>query len=193
MQFSVLDSQSDLANGKLDYLVSHIMPGYSCGNNELPMYYDGAVVRDAQDRWLGVVVLNPGAIIYYTAPKLLPAWHHFNHPPNTCSTLADLDGDGVPEVLVGRGDGYVTQYAMASGKVMGTVFVGDQVRAIVTLGDRVAAGTDRGLVLLDQKLQIVGFRAGSVSSLAVLEGSAPASQVLAAALTAGDIVGLRAR
>jgi len=191
MQFSVLDSQSDLANGKLDHIVSHFMPGYSCGNNELPMYYDGAVVRDARGRWLGVLVLNPGAVIYYAAPDLSPAWHHFSHPPNTCSALADLDGDRVPEVLVGREDGFVTRYAVADGKVVGKVSVGHTVRALITLGEQVAVGSDQGIVLLDRKLRIVGCRPGAVSALAVLRGRALRRQILAAALDTGDIVGLR--
>jgi hypothetical protein len=198
--FNVIGSRSDLANGKIDYLLDKPLPltGYSCGNDELPnsypgIYYDGASVCDGQGKLLGAVVLNPGGIDFFKAPDFSPGWAHFNHAPNTCSALIDLAGDGTAELVVGREDGYVTGYAVSDGKVLGTVFAGGPVRALAPLGNQVAVATERGLVLLDKQLRIVGCRPGPACALAVLSDPAAKGRVLVAALDTGELVALRKR
>jgi len=193
MMLSVLDSRSDLERGQLKYLASHPLTGYSSGNTQFPMYHDGAVVRSAEGRWLGMVAVNPGGVDYVTAPEFSPGWNHFNHAENTCFAVHDLSGDGVSELLLGRDDGFVAQYAIADGKMLGKVFAGGRVRALAAGGAQVAVATDAGLALVDRRLQVLGFRPGAVQSLGMLEASAGGIQRLAAALEDGTIVGLRPR
>jgi len=195
MGFGVLDSGSDLPGQKLRYLVSHSLTGHSSPNNQLIQYYDGAVVRTTDDakRWLGVVALNPGGINYFAAPDFKPVWGHFTHTTVHSHCLCDLNADGAPEVLVGREDGYVIQYAVADGSVVNQAYAGGEVRALAASGKRVVAGTTEGFVLFDDQLRAVGFRPGAVQALKALKSSAAGIELLAAALENGHVAALRLR
>ena len=193
MGFGVLDSGSDLAAGKLRYLADRPLTGHSSPNMQLPMYFDGSVVRSATPPhcWMGVVALNPGGINYYSAPDFKPVWAHFTHAPIACHCLYDMDGDGTPDLLVGREDGYVIQYSIADGSVMKRAFVGGEVRAIAAAGGSVAVGTSNGLMLLDRQLRRAGMARVAVQAVRVLEMPAPQPPLLAVALDNGTIAGMR--
>ena len=142
----------------------------SSGNNEMPLYFDGAVVRaTGGTNWLGVVAVNPGGVNYFAAPGLEPKWGHFNHAPNTCFRLWDAAGRGAPDVLLGREDGYVTRYRLEGGAREKAVFVGPQVRALDVWGDFLIAGGQGGLTLLDRNLALVDHVARPVDALAVVD------------------------
>jgi len=155
--FVVMDARSDIPAGKLRAAVRHPLTGYSSGNMQFPLYFDGAVVRatDTAKRWLGVVALNPGGINFYAAPDCRPKWSHFNYPPNRCFVLWDAEGTGVPDILVGREDGYVTRYRVEDGRARQSAFVGPDVRGLATVGRHLAAASSRGLTLLDAQLRTV--------------------------------------
>ncbi|MBC8871402.1 MAG: LamG domain-containing protein [Planctomycetes bacterium] len=192
MGFGVLDSGSDLAAGKLRYLATRSLTGHSTPNMQLPQYFDGAVVRttDDESRWLGVVTLNPGGVNYFSAPKFSPVWSRFTHTTNACHCLGDVTGDDVPEVLVGREDGFLIQYALADGELMNKTYCGGEIRAVAAIGDGFVVGTSEGLLLLDNGLRAVGFASGAVQAIRVIESPASEAPLIAVAFDSGAIAGM---
>jgi hypothetical protein len=188
----VLDSGSDLSAGKLHYLADRALTGHSSPNMQLPMYFDGSVVRttDGRKQWLGVVTLNPGGVNYFAAPDFKPVWGHFTHAPIHCHCLCDVNGDGTPEVLVGREDGFVVQYSLAGGRVMNRVFAGGEVRAIAASGNNIVVATSEGLLLLNLQLQTLGLKRGAVQSMRVLESSPSGPPRIAVAFDHGAVGGM---
>ena len=173
--FGVIPSETPLERNELpSYLGLAPLTGYSSGNQEHRLYHDGAVVRDGAGTWLGVVAINPGGIDFFGPTDFRKRWAHFNHPPNLCSVLADLNADGIPELLVGREDGYLVAYEVEEGKVVARAALDGAVRSLAVLADSgprpgaIVAGTERGLALLDASLELVGHLAGPVEAVAVL-------------------------
>jgi hypothetical protein len=117
-------------------------------------------------------------------------WNHFSHAPSSCFALHDITGDGVPEILIGREDGFLTAYAAADGRVVRKAYVGREVHALGAAGPQIAVGTDEGLALLDAHFELIGFRPGGIRALSVLEGSAEGILRLAVAYENGTIAGL---
>jgi hypothetical protein len=193
LRLSVIDSRSDMSVGKIRYVSEHGLHGHSCGNEMLPLYFDGAVVRDASGNWLGIVAINPGGADYFAAPRITPGWSHFSHAPSSCFALHDLTGDGVPEILIGREDGFLTAYAAADGRVVRKAYLGREIRALAAAGRQIAAGTNEGLALLDEQFRVIGFQPGGVLALGVLESSAEGIRHLAVAYENGTIAGLCAK
>ncbi|MBM3474464.1 MAG: hypothetical protein FJX75_14465 [Armatimonadetes bacterium] len=152
--FGVIPSETPLEQGQLpSYLGLAALTGYSSGNQEFRLYHDGAVVRDRDGAWLGIVALNPGGIDFFAPTDFRKLWSHFSHPPNLCSLLADLDDDGKPEILVGREDGYVVAYEIGQGRLVAKAAPDGPVRSLALLGGppesgaRIVAGTGGGLTL----------------------------------------------
>ena len=193
LRLSVIDSSSDLIADKIRYVTEHGLHGHSCGNEMIPLYFDGSVVRDTRGNWLGIVAINPGGVDYFAALGIKPMWNHFSHAPSSCFGLHDITGDGVPEILIGREDGFLTAYAAADGRVVRKVYVGREVRTLGAAGRQIAVGTDKGLVLLDTEFKVIGFRPGGIRALGVLEGSSEGIRRLAVAYENGTIAGLTAR
>jgi len=188
--FGVIDSRSDLAEGGLRYVATHGLTGYNSGNMELPVYFDGAVVRAADGKWLGVAALNPGGINFYSAPRFDAAWSHFNHPPNTCYCLLDTTDDGIPELLVGRKDGFVVQYSVSDGTLSGRAHMGGDVRSIAGWRGGLLVGTSEGLVLMDTQMRRLGERQGPVQRVAATARPGRRSPLVIAANDDGTITGL---
>ena len=164
----VLASDSALEKGECRIVHSHPFTGYSSGNMELPQYFDGHVVRDGAS-WKAVVTLTPGGMDCFAAPGFKPAWRHFNHPPNLCSTLW-RGADAAPAIVVGRADGFVSRYAIDDGTLTDRVFIGRDVRAVAPWGARLAAGGSDGLVLLDEQCNLCARLCRPVDALATVEG-----------------------
>ena len=169
-RFGVVPSEAPLNSGKLGpYLASASLTGYNSGNMELQLFWDGAVVRDATGRWLGTAAVNPGGVDFFAHPGFKAAWSHFHHPENRCFTLADLDGDGTPELLLGRADGCVVAYAASDGSTAARVTLDGELRCLQPCGAGVLAGTEGGFWVLGPDLQPVAFRGGAVEDVAVLD------------------------
>jgi hypothetical protein len=189
-RFGILPSDAPLEAGEFgSFLAGGGHTGYNSGNMELQLYWDGAAVRNADGKWLGTVALNPGGIDYLAQPGFQPAWSHMHHPENRCFALADLDGDGIPEILVGRVDGCVVAYAAADGRLVSRVTLSGELRDLASIGNTVYAATEDGLYRLDSALRITGVCKGATEAVAVLEreGAAP---VVVAALSDGRVQGL---
>jgi hypothetical protein len=193
LRLSVIDSRSDMSAGKIRYVIEHGLHGHSCGNEMLPLYFDGSVVRDARGKWLGIVAVNPGGVDYFAAPSVTPRWSHFSHAPSSCFVLHDLTGDGVPEILIGREDGFLTAYAATDGRVVRKAYLGREIRALAAAGRQIAVGTNEGLALLDDQFRVIGFQPGGILALGVLESSAEEIRRLAVAYENGTIAGLATR
>jgi hypothetical protein len=190
-QVGIIASDAAVEGGSLaKYLAVMPVKGYNSGNMELELYWSGGVIRDAQGRWLGAFALNPGGINAYRAPDFRELWSHFHHPPNLACVTADLDGDGVPEIVVGREDGYVLAYAALDGATVAKMALDGAVRSLAWTGDHVVAGTERGLAFLDPHLTPVAHLPGPVEALAAARGP-DGVPVVAAVLSEGRIVGLR--
>ncbi|MBM3498483.1 MAG: hypothetical protein FJX74_07400 [Armatimonadetes bacterium] len=189
--FGVIPSETPLEEGKLPSYLGHApVTGYSSGNQEARLYHHGAVVRDAAGTWLGVVAVNPGGIDFFAPQDFAKRWSHFSHAPNLCSLLTDLNGDGKPEILLGREDGYVVAYEIEQGTMVAKVALNGAVRALAAAGSWVAAGTDRELTLLDASLQPLAHVDGPVESVGVLAGPDSAPLVIAAH-SSGDVASYR--
>lgn len=167
MRFGVVDSGSNLEAGQLNYIVKRNLTGYSSGNMQMPLYFDGSVVttNKGNKKWLGVVAINPGGIDYFSAPDFSPVMSVFNHPPNTCHALWDTTGSGVPELFVGREDGFVAYYDLTQFARKGSIFSGGKVHALAAHGEWMAVGGEGGLLLFNRKLQVVGHLPGIVDSI----------------------------
>jgi hypothetical protein len=189
--FGVIPSEAPLEQGQLPaYRTVSALTGYSSGNQEMSLYHDGAVVRDRSGAWLGVVTLNPGGLDFFNPGDFTKRWGHFNHPPNACFVLHDLNGDGKPEVLVGREDGYVVAYEIEKGEVVARTALDGAVQSLAVWQDHVVAGTERGLTLLDSALRPVAHQGGAVESVAVLAG-ASGPPLIVAAHSNGDVSAYR--
>lgn len=125
---------------------------------------------------------NPGGIDFYAAPDCRPKWSHFNYPPNRCSVLWDAEGTGVPDILVGREDGYITRYRVEDGRATQSVFVGPEARDLTTIGGRLVAASSSGLTLLDAQLRTVDFIPRPADAVASV------GEQLAVAFSDGNIV-----
>jgi hypothetical protein len=189
--FGVIPSETPLEKGELPSYLGHTaLTGYSSGNQEARLYHDGAVVRDRPGAWLGVVAINPGGIDFFSPQDFKKRWSHFNHPPNLCRLLTDLNGDGKPEILLGREDGYVVAYEIDQGKTVAKAALNGAVRSLAAVGRQIAVGTDRELTLLDASLQPLAHREGPVESVGVLAGPGAAPLVVAAH-SSGSVAGYR--
>ncbi len=179
--FGVIPSETPLEEGALPSYLGHgALTGYSSGNQEARLYHGGAVVRGQDGAWLGVVAINPGGIDFFGPQDFAKRWSHFSHPPNLCSLLADLDGDGKPEILVGREDGYVVAYETEQGKTAAKVALDGAVRSLALAGRQIVAGTARGLTVLNLALEPMGHCDGPVESVGVLPRTGAAPLVIAA-------------
>jgi len=187
MNLKVIASESDLENGKFKSVLNHPLDGYSSGNRELPDYFEGVLVKstDGKNKWLGLTALNPGGVAYFSAPKLDPVWEHFSHVPNMSVAVWDSNNNGVPDIFVGRKDGYITQYSLKDGKPVKSLFIGHEARAIAPVGKWLAAGSSQGLFLLDDQLNIVDYISKPVDAMAVV------GNILAVGFSSGDIVTYR--
>jgi hypothetical protein len=188
--FGVVPSDAPLEEGRLPkHLVSAQLTGYSSGNMELQLYFDGAVVRSTQGEWLGTVALNPGGVDFFSAPDFRKTWSRFHHPNNLCFVQADLDGNGVPEILVGREDGYVLAYRAEDGSLFAKTALDGAVRALAACEQGILAGTERGLALLDRELRPLAYRPGPVEDVAVARRGG-GGEIVGVALTEGAVFGL---
>lgn len=177
--FGVVPSEAPLEEGTFHYLTTQPMTGYDSGNMELPLYFDALIVRDSEGRWLGVVGVNPGGVDFYGAPDFKHKWGRFNHPPNRCHLVTDVTGDGRPEVLVGRADGYVVAYEAEDGKTARKAALDGEVRALAMSGESLLAGTEESLTLLDLQLRVLGRRPDPVESVAVVSDSGGSMAIVA--------------
>lgn len=163
MSFGVLGSAAELESGQVPpYLATGPLTGYSSGNMELQIYFDGAVVRDRSGQWLGCVTVNPGGVDFFAAPDFAHRWGRFHHPANQCMLLTELSTLDRPDVLIGREDGYLVAYDVQTGELRGKMALGGEVRCLARAGQFIVAGTSRGLFLLDPQLRAVGYREGAV-------------------------------
>jgi hypothetical protein len=133
--------------------------------------------------------VEAGGINYFAGPTFEPKWSHFHHPENRCFTQADLDDDGVPELLVGRVDGCVLAYAAADGRLVAKIMLDGTVRCLAATADGVIAGTEQSLILLDRALRPVARRPGGVEAIAVVPRQGT-SELIVAAQANGRVVGL---
>jgi hypothetical protein len=187
-QFGVVASDATVDKGALPgYVAMRPLRGYSSGNMELELYWNGGVIRDRQDQWGGVFALNPGGINFYRARDFQELWSHFHHPPNLACVTADLDGDGTPEIVVGREDGYLLAYAAADGRTVARIALDGAVRSLAWTGDHVVAGTEQGLVVLDRHLTPVARQPGPVEAVVAIPGPG-AAPLAVAALSDGRLV-----
>jgi hypothetical protein len=163
MGFGVVSSEAPLESGQV---IPHIggggLTGYSSGNMELELFFEGAVVRNRAGEWLGCITVNPGGVDFFAAPDFEHKWGRFHHPSNLCMMLAELAGPDRPDVLIGREDGYVVAYDIETGETSAKVGLAGEVRALTRAGEFIVAGTSRGLFLLDGDLNAVGYRNGAV-------------------------------
>ena len=181
----VLASDSDLENGKCRVLHQHRFTGYSSGNMELPLYFDGHMAEGADGRrW--VVTLTPGGLDCFDWDGFEKLWCHFNHPPNHCSCVWRT-ADGRPALVVGRGDGFLTRYDLADGGVDAVVGIGRDVRAVASGGSWLAAGGPDGLFLLDDHLRILSRLDRPVDDMTALRGQ------LIVGFSDGDVVSFSPR
>ena len=163
MGFGVVSSEAPLESGQMPpYLAAGGLTGYSSGNMELELYFDGAVVRNNAGEWLGCLAVNPGGVDFFAAPDFAHRWGRFHHPANLCMLLAGLSNPDRPDALIGREDGYVVAYDIESGEMRAKVALGGEVRALTRAAGFIVAGTSRGLFLLDENLRAVGYRDGAV-------------------------------
>jgi len=189
-KFGVIASDAPVEDGTLPtYITTAPVAGYDSGNMELPLYWEGAVVRNSAGDWIGTVALNPGGINYFAGTTFEPKWSHFHHPENRCFTQADLDDDGVPELLVGRVDGCVLAYAAADGRLVAKIMLDGTVRCLAKTAAGVIAGTEQSLILLDRALRPVARRPGGVEAIAVVPRQGT-SELIVAAQANGRVVGL---
>jgi len=175
MGFGVVSSEGPLASGQV---IRHIgggrLTGYSSGNMELELFFEGAVVRDREGEWLGCVTVNPGGVDFFAAPDFEHQWGRFHHPSNLCMMLTELTAPDRPDVLIGREDGYVVAYDIETGETSAKVGLAGEVRTLTRAGEFIVAGTSRGLFLLDEDLSAVGYLDGPVEDcegLALPDGS----------------------
>ncbi|MCK5803530.1 MAG: hypothetical protein KAI66_11890, partial [Lentisphaeria bacterium] len=189
-QFGVIASDAPVQDGTLPgYITTAPLTGYSSGNMELTLFWEGAVVRNAAGNWLGAVALNPGGINYFAGTGFEPTWSHFHHPENRCFTQADLDRDGTPELLVGRVDGCVLAYAAQDGRLVANIMLDGAVRCLAASAAGVIAGTEQSLFVLDHTLQPIARRPGAVEAVAVVPRP-DKSKLIVAALSDGRVTGL---
>ncbi|MCD6360139.1 MAG: hypothetical protein J7M38_04680 [Armatimonadetes bacterium] len=163
MGFGVVSSEAPLESGQVTpHIGGGRLTGYSSGNMELKLFFEGAVVRDRAGEWLGCVSVNPGGVDFFAAPDFEHKWGRFHHPSNLCMMLAELSNPDRPDVLIGREDGYVVAYDIETGETSAKVGLAGEVRALTQVGEFIVAGTSRGLFLLDRDLEAVGYRDGAV-------------------------------
>ncbi len=163
MGFGVVSSEGPLENGQVTrHIAGGSLTGYSSGNMELELFFEGAVVRDREGEWLGCVSVNPGGVDFFAAPDFERRWGRFHHPSNLCMMLAELTNPDRPDVLIGREDGYIVAYDVETGETSAKVGLAGEVRALTRAGEFIVAGTSRGLFLLDEDLNAVGYRDGPV-------------------------------
>lgn len=112
----------------------------------------------------GVYNLNPGEAQRggYNA-----VWESCNRPLSA-GLVADIDGDGAPEILAGGRDGFVTIFDI-QGVPSRSVLVGEEIKGILVFGAgkraRFVIATPRHLSVFDARWSPVGQRAGNYASL----------------------------
>ena len=120
-----------------------------------------------------VVVAPGGAGVYNLDPSKAKrggfnaVWESRNRPLSA-GLVADIDGDGAPEVLVGGRDGFVTIFDV-KGVCLRTVLIGEEVKGILALGAGESAlfvlATPRALRIYDARWKPVGQRDGNYAEL----------------------------
>jgi hypothetical protein len=188
-RISGIPSDSPLEEGKLLFDI-YGRTGHGSGNNELPLYHNGSAVKDAEGNPMGVFVVNPGGINYFSWGDFKPKWARFNHPANLCHLLADITGDGIPEILLGREDGYVAVYEVENGRMLGKAGLDGPVRALAFTGEYVIAGTENGLAVMDREMDLAGYTAGGVESIGTAEDN-NGKQIIVASHSDGEIIAYR--
>ncbi len=131
-----------------------------------------------------LAVIGPrGFGLFQTDTKLtgmalytLPLWRHIYTRPISAGALADLDGAGRKDFVVGGRDGFLTVLHGADGTLRARVALGKPVLDVLAFGAGPAAllavNTGDGILLCDGALNPVGTAAGAYGRLVKLRDAA---------------------
>jgi hypothetical protein len=168
--FTVLSARRD-AEGNYIRLGSRPVTGSNSGNEATPAgtlkQFCKIVVADARGtKWLvgGVASgLNCYPITSFAkGAKEEEGWRYNTGGPCATALLAqDVDGDGVPEVLFARQDGFVNVFRLADGAVAGCINVGEPIIGMAVLKGkdakpRIVVGTRFGVYVFGTDLKKIG-------------------------------------
>jgi hypothetical protein len=125
----------------------------------------------------GLLAANDGGVNWYPIEAFVPGsstngWgFSAGGVPVTAALAEDLTGDGVPEVFLGREDGFVNVFALDGGKALAMLNAGGPVLGLAMLKDRkdragLAVGTKFGVQLFDGEFKRIGARAMPAAAFA---------------------------
>jgi hypothetical protein len=89
-------------------------------------------------------------------------WGFVAGVPVTAALAQDIDGDGLPEIFLGREDGFVNVLRLADGKSIGLLNAGQSILGIAALQSRdgkplLAVGIKFGVHVFDSNLKEIGI------------------------------------
>jgi len=119
--------------------------------------------------WLSLVILWAAGLA-----SAHGAWGQFSDIPITANLMADVNGDGNMELLVGCKDGFVRVYRISDGAILGKVCVGSPVTGIAAQGSNIVVGSRGGVGLYDASLKEKGALNIRAVSVVALKGKTPA-------------------
>jgi len=126
----------------------------------------------------GVLTANQGSLAWFPVTALLPngstngCWDFkTGGVPVTAALAADMAGDGIPEVFLGRQDGFVNVFNLADGKEQALLNTGEPILDMAMLKDKtgrlcLAVGTKFGVHLFGPDLELIGHQALSAVAFA---------------------------
>ena len=110
-------------------------------------------------KFKGLLAANEGGLNYFPIEAFLPdskvsGWGFIAGVPVTAALAQDIDGDGLPEIFLGREDGFVNVLRLEDGKLLGLLNTGGPILGIAVVQApggklRLAVGSKTGVRLFD--------------------------------------------